>query len=1016
MRLRSFDNLLVGMMSMVALVCLYMLYGVRFYSKSSTNEIKVASIVEQIKTVKRKKDFYQSWTDVSAGDDLSLNDEIYTHEQSSAKINFTNGQEINLFENSLLKIKTLNNSSTLALDKGNLTAKLSANSPKLDVVLNGKKYSFESQNANIQIEQGDSENKVLLLDGKAKLNIDQKSNDLKANEVLIQNKKTGAIKIKELPFSLKYPSQNVVNYFAKEKEIVFKWAYTNGAAPVRIRIAKDSKFSNIIRNEIIESDHLNLTLNDAGTYFWKLSTLDSADNLESPIRNFTLKEELPLSINLDKTKIFKGPKKAEKVFINWSKGDAKNYLLNIEHPNKEIETLKLTQNNYEFKANDVGSYQFTVKVNENSRPSALWSAPETLEVIEATAISIKSNTTDTIERVNYNKGPLSQILSWIGPDSDVTYKVKLTKDNEVKTFETESTTFPINLPSSGVYRWEVEGVSSSGVSSNTISGNIILKAPVQIMQTPSEGAVIELEKPDQLVSFKWDQVENVREYQFELSNDPSFQKIIYQKDIDNNNVSTTVGETGKYFWRVKIKKGDNVEYSSPVSVEIRPTPPLERPEIAPDIKIKIKYLDDKTSEFHLIDLFINTAEAEGPVAVAEWDLPANTRAKKYIVEIYEDQNLTKLITRIETAVPHVIWKNATLGTFYWRVSYEDFWGRKTEFSKISKLEAEVDPAYIKPEPPKIVEKIPPPPIELIAPKHKESILQNIDDEFQFKWSPLSEAKTYQFMIYNDQEAEKTLIKTKVSSSEVEIHCKELQNLPGDYHWKVISDSGSTSKRRMFHINCTPKKIEEPIAPIASTPAPSPVEEKKNLHFARLGFYPHHLTYENKSTNYSAKVSGNVLDSWYGMYQTPVEWKYFTIFNSSLFVSRGKVFNSITFTDVELNLKAHKTQSSFSWGPVIAFMKKTLYVESNLAISSSSQSSPLLGLFIQKNFERTSLNAEAKFGGALDFHADALYDVKKNISVGPFVDFSSITKDGNKHSFTRFGLNLNYTFLFLEKTK
>lgn len=931
MRVRSFDNLLMGMMSIVALVCLYMLYGSRLHSKSTGAEFKVASIVEQIKTVKRKKDFYQSWSDINTGDDLSLNDEIYTHEQSSAKINFTNGQEISLFENSLLKIKTLNKSNTLSLDKGNLTAKLSANAPKLDVVLNGKKYSFESQNANIQIEQGKSENKFLLLDGKAKLNIDQKSNELKSNEVLIQNKETGDIKIKELPFIQKYPPHNLVYYFAHEKELNFNWSYTSGSIPVKIIIARDSKFSNIIRSETIESNHFNMAFNEAGIYYWKLSTLD---NLEGPVRFFTLKEELPLSLNLDKNKLYKGPKKAEKIFINWSKGDAKNYLLKIEHPNKEVEILKLTQNNYDFKANEVGNYQISVKVDEPARTAALWSASETLEVIEARAISIVSNTTDTIERVSYSKEPLLQNLSWSGPTSDITYTVKLTKDNSTRTFETENTTFAINLPSAGEYIWEISGETSSGVLSNTITGKIILKAPLQIMQTPAEGAVIELEKPDQLVSFKWDRVENTREYQFELASDAGFQKIIYEKDIDNNNVSTTLGQTGRYFWRVKIKKGNTVEYSSPVSVEIRPTPPLERPEIAPDIKIKIKYLDDKTSEFHLIDLLIAKAQAEGPIAVAEWDLPANSRAKKYIVEIYEDSGLSKLVTKIETTTPHVIWKNATLGTFHWRVSYEDYWGRKTEFSKVSVLSTEIDPAFIKPEPPKVAEKVSPP----------------------------------------------------------------------------------KPKRQIVHTPPpAPKKIEEPVEPPAIPVIPA-IEEKKNLHFARLGFFPHHLTYENKASQYSASVSGNVLDSWYGMYQTPVEWKYFKIFNSTLFISRGKVFNTITFTDFELNLKAHKVESNFSWGPVVSFTKKTLYIESNRTIAGSSSLSPLLGAFVQKNFDHLSISAEAKFGGAMNFYADALYNVKQNISLGPFFDLTNISKEGNKHSFTRFGMNLNYTFLFLEKIK
>lgn len=1007
-------------MSFVALVCVYMLYGAKYFVKSADSEIKVASIVEQIKTVKRKRDFYQSWVDVGPGDSLSQNDEIYTHGQSSAKINFVNGPEISLFENSLLRIKTLNKGSTLTLDKGNLTAKLSATSPKLDVVLNGKKYSFESQNANIQIEQGKTENKFLLLDGRAKLNIEHgNKEELAKNQVLIQNKKTGDVKIKELPFIMKSPLHNAVNYFVGEKELTFNWGYTNSRAPVKLTIAKNSNFSDVIQTETLDADHATIKFDRAGTYYWKLTSLD---DLDGPIRSFTLKAEQPLSLSVDKTVLYKGPKKAEKVFINWPKENSKNYLLKIEHPDKQSETIELSQNNYELIASDIGSYQVSVKVKSIDRPQALWSDPETIQVIEAKAINITSNTAEAIEKVNYNNQAIAQILSWSGPSSGIVYRVKVTKDNITKTFETENTSSAINLTNPGEYKWKVSGETPSGVLTNSISGKILLKAPLHLNQTPSEGAVIELEKPDQLVSFKWNQVNNTNTnaYQFELSSDSSFQKIIYNKDVETNNISTTVGQTGRYFWRVKIKKGNEIEYSNPVSVEIKPTPPLGRPEISPNIKIKIKYLEDQTSNFDLIDLFIAKAQASDPLAVAEWDLPANSRAKNYIVEIYEDQSLTKLITRIETTTPHVIWKKATLGTFFWRVSYEDFWGRKTEFSKISTLSTEIDPAYIKPEPPKVVEKLPPPPIELNNPKHRESILENIDDDYFFNWSSLPDVKNYQLEIANDLEFENNIIKTKVSSNEIKIHCKDLDNKEGDYYWKVTTTEGSTSKRRMFRANCTPKKIEPPAPPIVKTPAPeikpTNIEEKKNLKFARLGFMPHHLSYQNTSAHYSAKVDGTVLNSWYALYQTPVDWKYFQIFNSALSLSRGKVFKTITFTDLELNFKAHKVQSSFSWGPVIAFMKKTLYVESNLAITDASQSSPLAGVFIQKNFEHVSLNAEAKFGGVLDLHADVLFDVRKNISVGPFIDSTSLTKDASKHSFSRFGLNFNYTFPLLETIK
>jgi hypothetical protein len=1015
MRLKSFDNYLIATMGLFALISLYMLYGAKFNTQYSDNQLKVASIVEQIKTVKRKRDFYQSWVDVNPGDSLSQNDEIYTHGQSSAKIHFVNGPEISLFENSLLRIKTLNKENTLSLDKGNLTATLSKDSPKLDILLNGKKYTFESEKANIQIEQGATENKFLLLDGKAKLNINEASQEIKENQVLIQNKKTGDVKIKELPFILKTPAHSSVNYFVHEITIPFSWSYSSLSAPAKIIIAKNATFSDIVHEESLSENHYSHLFNKAGIYYWKLV---SSEELEGPIRTFTLIEERPLVLSLDKEIVYIGPKKAEKVVMSWPRDNAKKFLLKVVFPNEKTQEIELAQNSYELAADQVGFYKISVRVQDTNRPNALWSDAASVEVVRAKAISITSNIPELIEKVNYNSQSSSLLLSWNAPSSGVNYIVKLTKNNKTESFQTENLSFPLSLKDVGEYEWVVTGETESGIVSNAISGKIILKAPLNITQSPSEGAVIELEKPDQLVSFKWDQVQNIKEYQFELASDPSFKNLIYEKDINSNNISTALAKTGRYFWRVKIKRENSVEYSSPVSVEIKPTPPLARPEDLPSLKIKLKYLDDKTSlkNFNLLDLFFSKAQAADPVAIAEWDLPANSRAKDYIVEIYQDRELTKLVTRIESSIPHIVWKNATLGTFYWRVSYVDFWGRKTEFSKASTLSTELTPEALKAEADKIAAAVP---IDLITPKHKEDILNEADAEFLFTWTSLPNTKSYQFIVARDLEFEAPLINSKTNSNEIKIRCKDLDHKEGEYFWKVMTTAGNTSKRRMFHISCTPKKIEAPIVEatvvkpqVEKLKTETTEEEKKNPHYAKLGLFPHQLSYTNTSPHYSAKVSGNALNSVYALYHRPVQWKYFQAFSPSIWISRGKVFNTITFTDFELNLKAAKNQTNFSWGPVVAMIKKTLYVESNLAITSEGLSSPLLGAFIQKEIGNISLNAEVKFGGMLDYHADLQYALKNRISVGAFVDGTSVSKDASKHSFSRMGLNLNYIFPFL----
>lgn len=1002
MRLRSFDNLLIALMTFVAIICLYMLYGVRYFAHNTDAELSIAKITEQVNIVKRKKDFYQSWLDAGIGEGLAQNDEIYTHGQSSAKIHFNNGPEVQLYENSLLRIK----SNTVALEKGNLTAKLSPDAKKLDVQLNGKNYSFESSSANIQIEQGKTENKFLVTDGDASLKLGEKNEVLRPNQVLIQNKKSGEIKVKEIPFVLSSPPAGQVLWFTREKQIDFRWSFRDSKnMPVQFVLARDSSFEKVLTKETLQENHFTAILKEEGAYFWKII---GEEEIASPLRNLTLKEERPLSLQLDKEILYKGPKGNAMVSLHWPRGEAHHYELKIEEAGAQATIVELSQNHFDFSATKLGETKFTVKVKESNRPEAIWSRPAILTVLEAKSIPITSGLPDSIEKVNYTNKEISQQLFWNGPSSGMVYTIKIRHDSVEKKFTSTSPSFPLQLSNSGEYQWEVQGETESGILTNIIGGKIIVKSPLKIAQTPSEGAVIELEKPDQTVAFKWDTTGGEDTlYAFELATDPNFQKTILTKESGSNSLSTTVGQTGRYYWRVKIKKGEKTEYSPPVSVEIRPTPPLSRPEILPNLKIKMKILEEKGSSFfNLFDLIFPRAYADDAVTVAEWDLPANARAKTYIVEIYEDQKLTKLLTRIESSLPHVVWKKAKSGTFYWRMCYEDFWGRKTEFSRPSTLETSIDQASeVKkvepmPEPP------PPPPIELSSPKHREEILETSEDEADFYWEEIPKVKTYLFHMARDLDFKDEVFSKKISGARITLRCSDIKSQTGEYYWKITADNGSTSKRRSVRATCSLKKQPEPelIAPAI------PVKEKRPERFARFSLAPHHLSYSNKANAYSVDVSGNVLNCWSMFYQTPIEIKYFSLLSLDATIARGKVFKSITFTDMDINFRLHRANEYFHYGPVITLSKKTLYEEENLAVKNKSQSSPLLGAFIRKDFETLTTLAELKFAGALDLYAEGLIDIKKNYSIGPFVHLTSMSKDGGKHQFTAFGLKLNYTFL------
>lgn len=1005
MRHKSLDDYLLALMALAALVSLYMLYGQRFWKSSNDQTDKVASIVEQFKTVKRKRDFYQGWVDVGQGDVLSSNDEIYTHGQSSAKIHFEDGPEINLYENSLLKIKSVKGQSpSLLLQKGNLNARLNEKASTLHLEMGNKTYTFESKKADIQVEQGKNENKFLVSEGSAQLKQGDQVTDIQPNQVVIENKKEGKLEVKKLSFKEISPKKNESFYFGDGLQVPFKWQTLIPAAKGKVLIAEDQEFKKIISDFSIEGNEHSLTMNGEGTYYWKI---ESNDGLSGAIRSFSLIKEKPFILNVDKTVVYRSPQSSGNVFISWE--TPQSVLIKTTEPNGNIIEKKLTGKSFDWSPKQNGTYQIAVKINEKKRPFALWSEPVNISVIEEKAVEIKPLMNETIELVNYGPWPYKQHFNWYGPADNFNYSISLATNKQTKKIQTQIPSATVDITEAGVYSWIIQGKSPSGIPTNQIKGQLNIKAPIAMKTLPSAGAIIELERPDQLVKFEWKESAQSSQtsYQFELSSDENFKEIVKDEELKSASLSTVIGKTGTYFWRVKIKGQKGDEFSRPISVEVRPSPPLQAPQHVPDLNLKLKYQTPpqapQSSVQKILDFFLSNAYAEDPVASAEWDLPANSRAKEYVVELYSDKEKENLVKRFVVTTPKVIWESAKPGTYYWQVAYVDYWSRQTEFSKLSTLVINEDEE---------AQKEASLSIELDRPKHKEEILEKAEDSFDMEWdydgpSPVT------LTIARDLEFTDIVFTTKPKKNEFEIKCSHLKQKEGNYYWKVQAGKIS-SKRRQFTVTCKVKP--QPVVP----PSQPKVEDKKETklqgfeplkRFFQAGLRPHQLTYENKSTDYSAKVDGTVLNSFFANYNNQVDLWWFNNYAVDFNLSRGKVFEEITFNDFDLGFIFKHRYETFSVGASIGMLKRTLYVESGSKIAASSFTSPLLGFNVSGDGEFFNGAIDVKAGSALMIKAELTYKFINRYFAGPFFEMNYMDKDNGKHNFSMIGLKLGANFPF-----
>lgn len=672
-------------MTLVAAICLYLLY--RPHESSDTNTQVIAKVIGQFNTVKRKKDFFLSWKDTYMGDGLSKNDEIYTHENSNATIEFTNGNKVEISENSLIKIKTNLTQNSVEINKGNIVAELNQNQKNIEVQINGKKYQLSSENAKIQIEQNAKENKFILLEGTAAIKSGTVNTQLKNNEILNENIQTGKIETRIPAAILISPKRRSIFYFENSKSMHFEWKKIKASESI-ITMATDREFKNIITEQHTTENNFDYELTAAQTYFWKVTATDLPD---SPIYEFELIKYPVIELRTNQNIFINKQNHQEKVLLIWDPvKHLKNvkYILSITDPDQLTKEVSLSTTQYTLPINKLGEYQFKIKPSHiEMLPNAQYGPITSVILKNIDKLSIENMGPTEIEKVWYKKTLAKTRINWNSRDKIEQYLIKVTSpDGKEKLITSDNNFIEIEHPITGDYSWEVTG-KLGDTQSNKLTGIIHFRRPVKVTQTPERGAVIELQRPDQNVQFKWEAlaIDNP-EYEIEISKEENFENTIVKKSIKENNFSTSLNQLGIYFWRVKILNGKKVEYSEPTSIELRPIPPLSRPDQLPELKIQLKE-DNKTSYLkQFLQFFIELAHASETSKKAEWTLPKNPRVKTYIIKIYSDPQAQNLIKTIESNEPHFIWSESKPGIYYWNMAYVDYFDRQTDFSKIARME------------------------------------------------------------------------------------------------------------------------------------------------------------------------------------------------------------------------------------------------------------------------------------------------------------------------------------------
>ena len=158
-------------------------------------------------------------------------------------------------------------------------------------------------------------------------------------------------------------------------------------------------------------------------------------------------------------------------------------------------------------------------------------------------------------------------------NSEPPYHIVIIEDAELLYDDNEGHYESSNLLFGEKFFWRVRGIHQNDVMDWSEVYNFTVIDGTELDE-PTEGEII-----DPAVTFKWDKVDGINNYLFQISQDENFQSAptttVYDDEIDSDTL--TFGAT--YFWRVAVAHDLDVsDYTEPWSVTVVSEPTLDAPE------------------------------------------------------------------------------------------------------------------------------------------------------------------------------------------------------------------------------------------------------------------------------------------------------------------------------------------------------------------------------------------------------------------------------------------------------
>lgn len=508
MRLSRVDSILIALFMGTALFAAYTLGWIGHPKKSMNLQSVVAEITFKKNTVKQKRTGLLAWQDALPLDTLSYGDQIYTHDESTAEINFKNSISISIKENSLFKIEEKNGKSELNIKKGLLYLKIEKEMPEVTINVSGKSIELKGEKATLQIDSTKPDGRITVLSGSVELRSNQETIVVKENEEAnITETKT---EIKKLTLIPTHPISESTIFTLPHIDPLFTFTATEGTGDYVIELSRSSNFVDEVIKHSTKQSELQISLESDGIWYWRIRG-KSKDGLESlsTVTSFEYKKIRPVKIRYPNENSQFFLDETSELTVNFEKDDYETFEYKLVQGEKEQSAGETTDDEIDLDLKTKGTYTFMIRPKINSSLVIPFTTLH-FNVFKRVPVPFRDLSPRDREIITPKDAKEKITLSWETKPSPIETTLSIWNDNkliiETKTSDTNFT-LPSNL--AGEISWKLRA---------TIEENIV--------ESPKESFKIELPKGPTAPSIDRSSIEEIKVKVKKIKKERTFLKIL----------------------------------------------------------------------------------------------------------------------------------------------------------------------------------------------------------------------------------------------------------------------------------------------------------------------------------------------------------------------------------------------------------------------------------------------------------------------------------------------------------